>query len=220
MLWNRRASSQAGRMRVDPGGRQARNPQAAVWHYDGGAIAAGRLAPRARGDARGYGGHGGVLEAGVAPARRAIRVAAGEPDAGEGATGKEDGPERRGTDRRFSAARVIARQLRAIATDAAVARSHAEPDAAEAGTGADQQSDSEGAGRRQYQAEHGGIQHDGGQRASDDQGDREREVGCGGVGGDGTRATAWKDPRIKGGGGGPADGASPIPIGAMAGHVG
>ena len=82
----------------------------------------GRVAHGARLYARRDGGHGRVLEAGVARARRALHAGAGQRDAHPQRAGAQERHERCDVDRRSAGARADPQQLRAARADPGAAR--------------------------------------------------------------------------------------------------
>ncbi len=143
---------------------------------------AGRLAGRARLHPRGDGGHGRVLEAGVARAEGRLRAGAGQRRAHPQRARSQDRRQRRDVDRRPARARPDPLELRAAAGDPAAARPDPHPQAARAGGLAALAAHPEGARRRQPQAGQRALGRAGQERAGDARCHRRRPERSGAAG--------------------------------------
>ena len=154
----------------------------AVCDHDAGPSGAVGVAGRGQGDARGDGGDGGLLEAGLACAVPRFQPGSRQRLAHSQRTGPQERRQRCDLDRRPSRPRSDPRQFRAAAADPGTARP--DPDAArtDARDRPPHPADSGDAGRSQHQAHLGHFRHPGLQRPAHPEGacrGRERSPAAG-----------------------------------------
>ena len=133
--------------------------RADVWDNRGRTLGPARLVGGARGDARGDGEHGCLLEACVLRPRGQLHVFAGQRHPHQAGPGSEDRRARLRLDRATAGARAAAGQLRAAGADSGASRSDAASQGADPGAEPGRQSpaqaaagcgDQAGIGRHRY----------------------------------------------------------------------